>query len=246
MDLKGKKILVTGASSGIGQAIAVACARKGAIILVNYRGNKSGAEQTLQEVRRHSQGFVFQADLTDEERVRRMFADIAGAVGTIDIVVNNAGDARPGGFFDNDRWRNQFESIFFSALRVSQYFLKHATESPLRKIVNISSCYGNVGCGDTGYIAYSVAKAALSSMTVELAKMDARVLVNAIAPGYTWTPPWERETSEAEKREYESRALIGRFIAADEVAHMVVAVLENDAMTGEVVTIDGGLSLRRF
>lgn len=245
MNLKDKKILVTGASSGIGQAIAVSCAQKGAIVLINYRKNLKGAEQTLKEVEKHSKAFVFQADLTDEKQIKKMFAEISDKVGQVDILVNNAGDAQPGDFFDNERWKDQFENIFFLALHVSQNFLKQNDKSPLRKILNITSYYGNIGGGNTEYFAYSVAKAALASMTVVLAKTDGKVLVNAIAPGYTWTPPWEG-ISEAEKKMYESRTMINRYVAAEEIAHAVVGVLENDAITGQIITVDGGLSLQKL
>ena len=111
--------------------------------------------------------------------------------------------------------------------------------------MNITSYYGNTGGGNTEYFAYSVAKAALSSMTVALAKTNGKVLVNAIAPGYTWTPPWEG-ISEAEKKICESRTIINRCVAAEEIAHAVVGVLENDAITGQIITIDGGLSLQKL
>ncbi|MEK7570285.1 MAG: SDR family oxidoreductase [Patescibacteria group bacterium] len=198
MHLKNKRILITGASSGIGQAIAISCAQKGAVILINYRKNPKGAQHTLKEVQKYSEGSIFQADLTDEQEIQKMFLKIYNEVGEIDLLVNSAGDAQSGDFFDNEQWKGQFESIFFSALHVCQNFLKQNVGSSLRKILNVSSCYGNIGTGNTTYFAYSVAKAALSSMTVNLAKIDGRVLVNAIAPGYTWTPPWEG-TSEAEK-----------------------------------------------
>ena len=245
MNLKDKKILITGASSGIGQAIAISCAQKGAVVLINYRKNLKGAEQTLKEVEKHSKGFIFQADLTDEKQIKKMFAEISSKVGQVDVLVNNAGDAQPGDFFDNEQWKNQFENIFFSALHVSQNFLKQNEKSALRKILNITSYYGNIGSGNTEYFAYSVAKAALSSMTVALAKTDGKVLVNAIAPGYTWTPPWEG-ISEAEKKMCESRTMINRYVAADEIALAAVGILENDAITGQIVTIDGGLSLQKL
>lgn len=243
MNLKDKKILITGASSGIGHAIAISCAQKGANVLIGYRKNLKGAEQTLKEVEKHSKGYVFQADLTDEKQIKKMFAEISSKVGQVDILVNNAGDAQPGDFFDNERWKDQFENIFFSALHVSQNFLKQNSESSLRKILNISSYYGNIGGGNTEFFAYSVAKAALSSMAVALAKTDGKILVNAIAPGYTWTPPWEG-TSEAEKKICESRTMIDRYVVAEEIAHAVVGVLENDAITGQIITVDGGLSLQ--
>ena len=245
MNLKDKKILITGASSGIGQAIAISCAQKGASVLISYRKNLKGAEHTLKEIEKYSKGFIFQADLTDEKQIKKMFAEIFGKVGQVDVLVNNAGDAQPGDFFDNERWKDQFENIFFSALHVSQNFLRQNSESPLRKILNITSYYGNIGGGNTEFFAYSVAKAALSSMTVALAKTDGKILVNAIAPGYTWPPPWEG-TSEAEKKICESRTMINRYVAAEEIAHAVVGVLENDAITGQVITVDGGLSLQKL
>lgn len=244
MELKGKNILVTGASSGIGQAIAIACARKGAKVLLNYRRNLKGATQTRRSVERHSTGVLFRADLTDGEQVESMFAKISSEVGRVDVLVNNAGGAQPGDFFDNERWREQFENIFFSALHVSQFFLRQHRASSLRKILNITSYYGNPGGGNTEHFAYSVAKAALSSMTTTLAKVDGKVLVNAIAPGYTWTPLWEG-ISKAEKNRYASKTMIGRYVTADEIAHAAVGILENDAITGQIITVDGGLSLQQ-
>ena len=247
MDLKNKTVLVTGASSGIGQAIAIACAQKGAIVCINYRKNLEGAQQTLAEVQKHSKGHIFQADLTQEEQVKKMFASFASATGPIDALVNNAGEAYVGDaddFFDNTIWRNQFENIFFSALFASQQFLRQNTDAALRKIVNITTVYGNPGFGKTTAFAYSTAKAALSSMTATLAKINPRVLVNAIAPGYTWTPPWEG-ISDEEKKRYEERTIIGRYCTPDEIAHTAIAVLENDAITGQIITVDGGLLLKR-
>jgi 3-oxoacyl-[acyl-carrier protein] reductase len=243
MDLKGKKILVTGASSGIGQAIAIACAQKGATVLINYRKNETGAAQTLKEVEKYSQGFLFQADLTDQMQIEKMFSEIAEQVGAVDVLVNNAGQAQSGDFFDNERWEDQFASIFFSALHVSQSFLKQATDLPVRKIINISSCYGNLAGGNPEFFSYSVAKAATTSMTVTLAKLDGKVLVNAIAPGYTWTPLWEGISPE-EKKVFAAETIINRFVTADEIAQATVCLLENDAITGQVLPVDGGLSVQ--
>lgn len=245
MNLKDKHILITGASSGIGQAIAIACAQKGAIVLINYRKNRAGAEDTLKEAEKYSRGFIFQADLTDEKQTQNMFLEIASQTGVVDILINNAGDAQPGDFFDMKHWQDQFENIFFSALRVTQHFLNQNKETALKKILNISSVYGNLASGEIEYSAYSTAKTALSSMTVTLAKTDEKILVNAIAPGYTWTPPWEG-ISETEKKAFESSMIINRYIRPDEIAHLVVSVLENDAITGQIFTIDGGLSLKKY
>jgi len=215
------------------------------VLLINYRKNLKGAEQTLKEVEKYSKGFIFKADLTDEKQIKKMFAEISNKVDGIDILVNNAGEAQQGDFFDNEQWKGQFESIFLSALHVSQNFLKQNKKSPLRKILNITSYYGNIYGGNTEFFAYSVAKAALSSMTVTLAKIDGKVLVNAIAPGYTWTPPWEG-ISDDEKEICESRTMIDRYVFDDEIAHTAVGILENDAITGQIITVDGGLSLNKL
>lgn len=245
MELNNKTILVTGASSGIGRAIAIASAQKGARVVVHYRKNKDGAEQTLEAVKKHSRGFIVQADLTDEKQINEMFVQIAKEVGVIDALVNNAGEATPSGFFDNTLWQGQFDNIFFSALHVAQYFLKQHTESALRKIINITSVYGNLDGGNGEFFAYSAAKAALSSMTITLAKTDPHVLVNAVAPGYTWTPAWEG-IPENEKKLCEDRTMIGRYCTSEEVANMVVALLENDAITGQIITVDGGLMAKQM
>ncbi len=245
MILKNKKILITGASSGIGQAIAMACAQKRATVIINYRKNLKGAKQTLEEVEKHSKGFIFQADLTNEKQIQKMFTGIANKTGKIDILVNNAGDAQPGDFFNNQNWQDQFENIFFSALHTSQKFLGQNKKSPLRKILNITSYYGTIGGGNPEFFAYSVAKAALASMTVALAKTDGKILVNAVAPGYTWTPPWEG-ISVAEKKICEAKVMINRYVTANEIAHAVVSILENNAITGQIITVDGGLSLQKL
>ncbi len=244
MNLRDKTILVTGASSGIGQAIAIACASKGAKVLINFRKNEAGANETLAKVNMLSKGHIFQADLTDPRQIGYMFKEIAETAGAIDMVVNNAGDAQPGDFFDNESWKAQFDNIFFSALYVSQHFLKQNTGAPLRKIINVTSYYGNLTGGNTGYFSYSTAKAALNHLTTTLAKTDPHVLVNAVAPGYTMTPAWEGVEEEVLK-DRASHTMINRYISSDEVAHITVALLENDAMTGQVIDIDGGLGLQK-
>lgn len=242
MDLKDKKVLVTGSSSGIGQAIAVAFAQKGATVLITYRSNKKGAEATLKEVEKFSKGFTYQVDLTKTDEVSSLFDSIKKDVGVVDVLVNNAGDAQSGNLFDNDKWKSQYENIFLSTVYATQYFSKIKTSSQ-RKIINISSLYGGLETGNPEYLQYSVAKAAVSSLTTNLAKSFGKdILVNAISPGYTWTPPWEG-ISEEEKKRYTKSTMIKRFIEPKEIAHVAIALAENDAMTGQIITVDGGLSL---
>ena len=245
MELKGKVALVTGASSGIGRAIAIAFAHKGAHVLVHYGKNQAGAEQTLSEVAKVSRGRAFQADLMKQDDVAGLFKDIAKTTPAIDVLVNNAGDAQPGGVDDDDAWAYEHENIFMSAIRVSRAFLAVPSMQP-RKIVNITSLYGNLRGGSAQFLQYSAFKAALANVTATLNKSTApQVIVNAVAPGYTATPAWAGAPPEVMDA-FARTTSIGRFVTAEEVAHAVVFVAENDALVGQVLTLDGGTSLKQM
>ena len=243
MDLQGKMVLVTGASSGIGNAIAIAFAQKRAHVLVHYGRNKVGAQETLREVEKNSSGRLYQADLMDPGAVKSLFDDIKRATATLDVLVNNAGEARPGELNEDTIWEYEYKNILLSAMHTSGEFISMPS-SHLRKIINITSIYGNLSTGDPEYLQYSAFKAALANVTATLSKSAApQILVNAVAPGYTDTPAWAGAPSES--REACARAtLIGRFVRPEEVAHAVIFIAENDALAGQVVTLDGGTSLK--
>ncbi len=243
MNLQDKKILITGASSGIGKATAIACAEKGMIVLIHYRDNLAGAKETLKEVSARSKGFLFKADLTREKQIETMFKKIKTEVGTFDLLVNNAGALIEGDFSNNDAWKQNFETNFFSAVHVTQQFLIQKTKSSLNKIVNVTSVYGHVDGGSAEFFAYSAAKAALANMTITLAKLDPNLRVNAVAPGYTMTPMWDT-TSSQEKKKCVARTVINRFVAPEEIAQTITSIFENDAITGQIITVDGGLLLK--
>jgi len=242
MVLKNKIILITGSSSGIGQAIAIAFAKKGAIILVHYNSNKEGGKQTLKEVNRYSKGYLYQANLTKSQEVINLFKSIKNDVSIVDILVNNAGDACLGDIFNEKMWQYQYNNIFQLVVHVTQEFLKLKSQIQ-RKIITITSIYGGLNTGNPEFLQYSVYKGALNNLTKNLAKsLGKNVLVNAIAPGYTWTPVWEG-ISKSEKVRYGNANNIKRFVNAEEIAHTAIFIAENDAITGQIITIDGGLEL---
>ena len=243
MELTGKVALVTGASSGIGRAIAVAFAHRGAHVLVHYGKNKAGADETLGEVAKLSGGRLHQADLMKRANIASLFKEIRQTTRTIDVLVNNAGDAQPGGLDDDDVWEYELQNIFLSAIHVSREFL--ALPCPqLRKIVNVGSLYGNLRGGSAQFLQYSAFKAALASVSTTLNKSTApNVIVNAVAPGYTATPAWAGAPPEVMEALARTTS-IGRFVTPEEVAHAVVFMAENDALVGQVITLDGGTSLK--
>ena len=151
MDLQGKFVLVTGASSGIGKAIAIAFARKRAHVIVHYGRNKIGAQDTLGEVEKTSRGRLCQADLMDPTAIKSLFEEIRRTTPKLDVLVNNAGDAQPGSLKEDSVWEYAYKNILLSAMCTSAEFLSMPS-SPLRKIVNITSIYGNLATGDPEYL----------------------------------------------------------------------------------------------
>ena len=242
MNLKNKTILVTGSSSGIGRATAVMLAQNGVNVLIHYRKNEEGARETLDAVNKYSNGKIFQADLSNKKEVVKMFANIGQNYKCLDCLVNNAGEYIPGEFGDEELWKSQFENVFFSVVHTTNAFLG-LQSGVIRKIVNTASIFGiqNMGSPDAPH--YSAAKAAICSFTQTLAKKYApKILVNAVSPGYTWTKAWER-ISDKEKKYCENQTQIKRFVEPVEIASMIVELLKNDAITGEIIRVDGGLHL---
>jgi 3-oxoacyl-[acyl-carrier protein] reductase len=241
MDLEGKLVLVTGASSGIGKATAIAFAQKRAHVLVHYGRNRAGAQETLKQVETFSSGKVCQADLMNAQAVKSLFAEI-NANRPVDVLVNNAGDSRPGDINEEEIWEYEYKNILLSAMRTTEQFI--AMSSPrLRKVINVTSIYGNLATGDPEYLQYSAFKAALANVTSTLSKSTApHILINAVAPGYTETPAWAGASNES-KDACARATLIGRFVRPEEVAHAVIFIAENDALAGQVLTLDGGTSL---
>ncbi|KKW35953.1 hypothetical protein A2852_02075 [Candidatus Adlerbacteria bacterium RIFCSPHIGHO2_01_FULL_54_23] len=242
MELKHKIALVTGASKGIGKATAIAFAKEGCSVVINFKSDAKAAKEVLDECNQHSRGNVIQrADVSNEKEVLEMCEKIKQEFSHLDILVNNAGI-----FDENDNPTNvdAFENVFRNNLLSAVIVTKHAT--PLMregKIVNISSIHGRLGHGRPSAAAYSAFKAALENYTKNLAKdLAPKILVNAVAPGRVATPMWG-DPDVKEQEELGQVHLIKRMIQPEEIADAIIFLAKNDAMCGEIITIDGGMSL---
>jgi len=185
-ELKGKKVLVTGSSSGIGQATAILFARQGCIVGIHYFRTQDGAYETLRQVKQYSQGFMLRADIRKKKQVFSMVKEFASRAGGIDILVNNAGtlidrkplESAPLSFFE-DVFATNTTSVFLTTQAALPY-LKQSRGN----IVNVGSVAGQDGGGNGSGI-YAAAKATVHTLTMAMAKEFAKygIRVNSVLPG---------------------------------------------------------------
>jgi 3-oxoacyl-[acyl-carrier protein] reductase len=242
MILQNKTVLVTGASSGIGKAIAIAFSKEGSTVILVYRSNTDSAKEVLEECNKYSKGNVLiQADISNEDSVKEMCANIKEKFSSIDVLINNAGIFNEHDSPTNlEAFQNVYETNFLGPVMVTKYVLDLMKEG---KIIFTSSIHGRLGHGRPSAIAYSAFKAALESYIKNLAKeLAPNILVNAIAPGRVNTPQWGNP-DEKEQDELGQAHLIKRMIQPPEIADGFIFLAKNDAVCGEVLTMDGGMSL---
>ena len=236
MELAGKVALVTGAARGIGRAIALALAEKGANVAVNYAHSEEKARETVELCRSHGvDAIAVKADVRNREEVRRMVEEVVNHFGRIDILVNNAGilgkALRPMEVTDED-WDAVLGVNLKGAFIVTQEVLRYMKKG---KIVNIASIAGKDG-GTVGPH-YAASKGGLIALTFNLARhLAPEILVNAVAPGPVDTDLISPEI----KEKLRSLSLTGEIAKPEEIAHAVVFLLENDHITGEVIDVNGG------
>ncbi len=241
MDLKNKVALVTGGSSGIGKAICIALVKEGCKVIFTYNSNEKGANETLNDLDVET-ALKFKVDMRDEDEIGKLFDFVKEKFGKLDVLVNNAGANRPRDLFDTKVWKEIFQVNLFSLVSCSEKAIELMENGG--KILNISSIYGDGKACWNGLPAYGASKAAVNHFTQTLAKnLAPKILVNALAPGYVRTPIWGDKTDK-EFEESGKEQLIERMIKPEEIAEMAVAVIKNDAMTGEIIVVDGGVSLK--
>lgn len=245
--LVNKIALVTGASRGIGRAIAITLAGYGATVIVNYNGSKEKADEVVEEIEKNGgKALAYQADVADFSAVQTMFADLVKQLGRIDILINNAGITR-----DNlvlKMSEEDFDQVIDTNLKGVFNCLKQAARLMLKqkqgRIVNISSISGVIG--NAGQINYSASKAGVIGMTKSLAKeLGSRgITVNAIAPGYIKTDMTAVLKEDLKERVMEAIPL-RRLGEAEEIAEAAAFLVSDKAayITGQTIQIDGGLGI---
>jgi len=236
MNLKGKVALVTGASRGIGRAIAVALAKKGCHVVINYARDKENAKKTEEMCRAHGvESIIIKADVSKREEVKKMVEKVIHKFGRIDILVNNAGvlgkSINPMKISDEE-WDRVLGVNLKGAFIVTQEVLKYMKKG---KIVNIASIAGKDG-GTVG-AHYAASKGGLIALTFNLARhLAPNILINAVAPGPVATDMINEEMREKLRK----LSLTGEIAKPEDIAHAVIFLLENDHVTGEVIDVNGG------
>ena len=246
MSLKAKVALVTGASRGIGRAVALALAGVGAQVVVNFVNRRDAAMAVKKEIEVLGQeSLVVQADVAVKQDVERMISYALDHFGQIDILVNNATLHRGGKVhrLRESDWESVMDSCLRGAFHCCQQVVPHMTARQSGRIINVSSIMGRIGWpGDT---AYGAAKAGLVGFTRSLAKEVAShgITANVVMPGYIDTDM----TSELTPRSKDlmvSRIPLGRAGQPEEVAEVVTFLASQAAyVTGAVYVVDGGMSL---
>jgi 3-oxoacyl-[acyl-carrier protein] reductase len=243
--LTGKTALVTGASRGIGRAIALSLAEAGADVAVNYAGSEAAAAEVVSLIEAMGRkAFKVKADVSSAQGVEEMFKQVLGTFGQLDILVNNAGITR-----DNLIMRmkeDEFDQVIATNLKGVFNCIKAATRPMMKqrsgRIINISSVVGVLG--NPGQINYVAAKAGVIGMTKASAKeLSSRgITVNAVAPGFIETDMTDK-LSEDMVAGLLQQIPLSRLGKPEDIAKAVRFLASDDAsyMTGQTIHVDGGM-----
>jgi len=249
--LSGKVAIVTGSATGIGASAAIALARRGAHVVVNYSKSEKEAHETA--LAAGGETIVVQGDVAKDEDCRKLAEAAMRKWGRIDILVNNAGTTKFAAHTDLDALSAEDWQAIYAVNVIGPFQMIRAAIAPLKasgagSIVNVSSIAGVAGVGSS--IAYAASKGALNTLTLSLARAFApEIRVNAVCPGYVATPWFSgRFGADNAKRIAEQQAEanpLKRVAYADDIANAVLFLAgpESGNITGEFMLIDSGMHL---
>lgn len=245
--LDGKIAVVTGASRGIGRAIALELASRGAFVVVNYNGSKDRAEEVKKEIEAAGgKAEVYQCNVSDFEKCQAFIQDVIKTYGRLDILVNNAGITRDGLLMKMSE--ADFDSVIETNLKGTFNTIRFASRQMLKqrsgRIINMSSVVGIAG--NAGQANYASSKAGVIGLTKAVARELASrgITVNAIAPGFIETEMTE-VLSNAVKEASVAQIPLGRFGKPEDIAKTAAFLASDDAgyITGQVIQVDGGMAI---
>lgn len=240
-----KKVLITGASDGIGRACAMHFSAKGYTVIINCRTSSDKLSDNEQLIK--SQGgecYSYVKDVSNPDDVKDMFRDLNDKNLIPDIVINNAGISYIGLLQDMsyEQWNNVLQTNLFSMFNICKEIIPYFVKNGCGKIVNISSMWGNVGASCE--VAYSASKGGVNSFTKALAKelAPSNIQVNAVAFG-TVDTRMNHFLDEKERQNLIDEIPAGRFCSVEEAASIIYTVSQLDSyVTGQIITADGGLT----
>ncbi|OGK86346.1 MAG: 3-oxoacyl-[acyl-carrier-protein] reductase [Candidatus Rokubacteria bacterium GWC2_70_16] len=245
MQLKGRTALVTGASRGIGRAIALALAEEGADVAVNFVSSEASAKQVIEQIQKMGRrAMLAQADVADYPDTYRMAQDVLREFGHLDILVNNAGITSDKTFtkMDHASWKRVVDINLGGVFNCTKVFVDQMLKQKYGRVVNITSVIGQIG--NFGQANYAASKAGVAAFTKSLAKELAskNITVNAVAPGFTETD-MVNAIPEKVKQRLLDQIPMKRFGKSEEVARACVYLCsaDGDYITGAELSINGGL-----
>ena len=249
MRLQNKTALVTGSSRGVGRSIAVAYAREGAKVMVNYTSNEKAAQEVVEEIQKlGGQARAFKADVARKAEAEAMVQATVEAFGGIDVLVNNAGFTRPAMMvkMTEEQWDAVVDIHLKGPFLCAQAAAPHMSKKGSGKIINVTSVAGLVGT--VGQINYSAAKGGIISMTKSMARELAKynICANVISLGIVTTDMTEKITTDEKLKEiYMNRILLKRFGEPEDIAPAFVFLASDESryVTGQLLCVDGGYGM---
>jgi glucose 1-dehydrogenase len=247
--LDGKRALVTGGNSGIGEAVVLSLIEAGAKVAINYHGKSDSADALVKKIQdQKGEAIALQADVADPQAVAQMFAAIDKAWGGLDLLINNAGIDGVHALAwqsDLDAWKKVIEVNLYGAYHCAREALKRMTAQKSGVVVNISSVHEEIAW--SGYSAYTASKAAVSMLTKTLAQEAAPfgIRVLSVAPGAIRTPINKSVWSDpANMKDLLEKIPLDRIGEPNEIGQMVVLMASKAAsyVTGRTVFVDGGMT----
>ncbi len=243
--MNGKNAVITGASRGIGRAIALLFAKNGYNVVINYKNTKEKAEQIKNEIIENGGvAETYRADVGNCDEAEKLIAFCIEKFGSIDVLVNNAGIAQIKLFTDitSNEWNDMVKTNLTGVFNCSQFATKQMLKEHSGSIINISSMWGQVGASCE--VHYSTVKAGIIGFTKALAKelAPSNIRVNCIAPGVIETDMMQGFTDD-ELAEIKSEIPIGRFGTPNDVAELALFLASEKAgyITGQIISQNGGM-----